>query len=190
MEFLKVSRRLCYCDLDGVFTSYPKCWLEFIEARTGRRYESLDEARKALSYADYVNLKSRYRSSDFKYNLTPREGSSAFTRSLREEGWFTVLVTTRPASYPELQIRTIRWLDKNSILFDDIVFLERELAIVAIYPDFSFGVQDDPQVCNAMAKMGYKMFLMRNDCDFDELHENVIIVDSLKDIIERVSKWP
>lgn len=184
-----MSRRVCYCDLDGVFTSYPKCWLKFIETTTGRHYESLGEAKKSLSYADYVNLKNNYRSSDFKYNLTPREGSSAFTRSLRGQGWFIVLVTTRPGSHPELQIRTIRWLEKNNILFDDILFLERELDILARYPDFTFGVQDDPQVCNAMAKMGYRMFLMRNDHNFDDLHENVTIVDSLEDIIERVSNW-
>ena len=184
-----MPNRICVCDLDGVFTSYPECWLKFIETKTGRHYESLDAARRTLSYSDYVNLKEDYRSSDFKYNLTPREGSSAFTKSLRDQGWFIVLVTTRPASHPELQIRTMRWLEQNSILFDEILFLKRELEVLARYPDFTFGVQDEPQVCNVMAKMGYKMFLMRNGRDFDNLHENVIIGDNFEDIIKGILNW-
>lgn len=184
-----MSNKVCYCDLDGVFTCYPKCWLEFIRDMTGKHYESLEQAKKGLFYADYVNLKNNYRGSSFKYNLTAREGSSAFTKSLKEQGWFVVLVTTRPNSYPQLLIRTIRWLDKNNILFDDILFLERDLDILTRYPNFVFGVQDDPQVCTIIARMGYKMFLIRNENNFDSLHENVIIVDRLEDIIGRISNW-
>lgn len=184
---IPASRGVCCCDLDGVFTPYPECWLEFIEAKTGKHFDSLEEAKESLSYADYVSLKKDYRSSDFKYNLTPREGSSAFTRFLSEEGYSLVITTTRPVSHPQLLIRTIRWLDKNNILFDDILFLERELDIVASYPDFTFGVQDDPQVCNAMAKMGYKMFLIHSSHhDIGNLHRNVAVVDGFEDIMEMI----
>jgi hypothetical protein len=175
--------------LDGVFTSYPKCWLEFIEARTGKHFHSLEKAKKALSYVDYVNLKNDYRSSDFKYNLTPTKGSSVFTNSLKEQGWFVVLATTRPASHLGLQTRTVHWLEKNGIYFDDLLFLDKELDILARYPDFIFGVQDDPEVCNIMAKMGYRVFLMRNGRNFDNLHENVFLADTLEDIIRRAANW-
>jgi len=175
--------------LDGVFTSYPKCWLEFIEARTGKHFDSLEEAKNALSYSAYVSLKNDYRSSDFKYNLTPTEGSSAFASFLKEQGWFVVLATTRPASHPGLQTRTLHWLDKNGIYFDDVVFLDKELDIFTRYPDFIFGVQDDLEVCNIMARMGYKMFLMCNGRSFGNLHENVFLADTLEDIIGRVENW-
>ena len=175
--------------MDGVFTSYPKCWLEFIEARTGKHFNSLEEAKKILSYANYVDLKNDYRSSEFKYNLTPSEGSSVFTNFLKEQGWFVVLATTRPASHPGLQTRTVRWLEKNGIYFDDLLFLNKELDILARYPDFIFGVQDDPEVCNILAKMGYRVFLIRNGRNFDNLHENVVLADTLEDIIRRVVNW-
>jgi hypothetical protein len=175
--------------LDGVFTSYPKCWLEFIEAKRGKHFQSLEEAKKSLSYADYVNLKNDYRSSDFKYNLTPTKGSSAFTSSLKEQGWFLVIATTRPASHPGLQTRTVQWLEKNGIYFDDLLFIDKGLDILTRYPDFIFGVQDDPEVCNIMAKMGYRMFLMRDGRNFGNLHQNIVTADTLEDIIRRVANW-
>lgn len=184
-----MPKRVCYCDLDGVFTSYPKCWLEFIEIRIGKHFNSLEEAKKTLTYTGYTSLKSDYRNSDFKYNLTPTEGSPDFTNFLKEQGWFIVIATTRPADYPALQARTLRWLEKNGIAADDVLFLNRELDILARYPNFIFGVQDDPEVCNIMAKMGYRMFLMRNGRNFDNLHENVFLADTLEDIIRRVANW-
>lgn len=175
--------KVCYCDLDGVFSSYPKCWLEFIELKTGKCFNSLEEAKKNLTYDKYVSLKKDYRGSYFKYNLIPREGSSNFTKFLHEEGYFIVITTTRPLSHPQLLIRTIRWLEKNNILFDDILFCE-ELEVVLKYPDLIFGVEDELHVANKLAEWGYKMFLMSNGRNIEKLNRNFIIVDCFEDIME------
>jgi hypothetical protein len=183
-----MSNEICYCDLDGVFAPYPKCWLEFIEARTGKHFDSLEIAKKNLSYANYVSLKKEYRSSDFKYSFSPKKGSSDFTKFLHEEGYLIVIATTRPLSYPQLLIRTIRWLDKNNILFDDILFTDGALDVVSKYPDISFGVEDEPHVADIMAKWEYKMFLLCNGRNIDSHHRNVTVVDRFEDIIEAIKE--
>lgn len=183
-ECRRTSKGICYCDLDGVFVPYPECWLEFIEGSTGKHFDSLDEAKKGLAYADYVSLKKDYRSSEFKYAVAPRKGSAEFTRYLFEEGWFMTIVTTRPANYPQLLIRTVRWLERNGILFDDIIFCENKVDVLARYPDLAFGVEDETSAANFIAASGCRVFLMSNACDVDEsLHSNVTVVSCFEDII-------
>ena len=185
------SRGVCYCDLDGVFAPYPECWLEFIEVRTGRAFGSLDEAKQGISYADYVRLKNEYRSSEFKYSLTPRAGSPEFTRFLIQEGWFVGIVTTRPAGHRQLLIRTIRWLERNGIVFDDILFCDNKVEVVARYPELVFGVEDEASEANAVANLGYRIFLLSNPGDTrGGLHHNVTVVRSFEDIMEVLKRGP
>jgi hypothetical protein len=185
------SRGVCYCDLDGVFAPYPECWLEFIESRTGKRFESLDRAKQSLCHADYVKLKSEYRSSDFKYELTPRTGSSEFTRFLSDGGWFVSVATTRPAGHRQLAIRTVRWLDRNAIHFDDILFCETKVDVIARYPELVFGVEDEAPEANMVASLGYRIFLLSNPGNTHEgLHRNVSLVKSFEDIMEVLKRDP
>lgn len=182
-KMTKPYKLLCYCDLDGVFAPYPKGWLEFIETKTGKHFDSLEAAKECFSYAAYVSLKSEYRSSDFKYNLIPRRDSSDFTKFLHDEGYLIVIATMRPLRHPQLLIRTVHWLEKNDILFDDILFCDSALEVVSKYPDLTFGVEDEPYVANTMAGWGYKMFLMHNGRNMDNLHRNVTVVDGFEDIM-------
>jgi len=181
----KMLNNICYLDLDGVFVPYPKCWLDYIELKTGKHFDSLDEAKKKLAHAEYVRLKEDYRSSEFKYNLLPRKGSSKFTRFLQDEGYQIIIATTRPIDHSKLLIRTIRWLDRNNIFFDDIIF-QKEFEVVTKYPDFIFGVEDEPYIANILAKWGYRMFLMRNSRNIYNLHEKVIVVDCFEDIMNNI----
>lgn len=186
-ESIKTPRRVCYCDLDGVFAPYPECWLKFIEIQTGKHFDYLEEAKENLSYADYSGLKNDYRSSDFKYSLKPRRGSSDFTKFLRQEGYSLVVATTRPMGHPQLMIRTIRWLDKNDIIFDDILFCDGELDVVSKYPALSFCVEDEPRVADIMARWGYQVFLMRSSHhETDNFHKNVIVVKGFDEIMEMI----
>ena len=179
------SKEVCYCDLDGVFAPYPECWLDFIEVQTQHHFNSLDEAKKRLSYADYISLKNNYRSSDFKYTLAPRKDSSYFTKFLKQRGYSLVIATIRPISHPKLMIRTIRWLDKSEILFDDILFCNSEFDVVTKYPTLSFCVEDEPNVANIMAGWGYQVFLMRSNYhDIANLHKSVVVVEGFRDIME------
>ena len=89
----------------------------------------------------------------------------------------------RPLRHPQLLIRTVHWLEKNDILFDDILFCDSALEVVSKYPDLTFGVEDEPYVANTMAGWGYKMFLMHNGRNMDNLHRNVTVVDGFEDIM-------
>lgn len=177
-------RKVCYLDLDGVFLSYPRCWLDYIKLRTGESFDSLEDAKKSLSYRDYTQIKKDYRNSDYKYNLKPKSGSSSFTDFLHNEGYFIVIATTRPSRHLRLPIRTIRWLDQNSISFDDIIFCDDKAEVVSKYPGFEFGVEDEVVEANKIARLGYRMFLI-NDLrnDQSELHSNITVVNGFKDIM-------
>lgn len=176
------EKKVCYFDLDGVFAPYPRCWLDFIALKTGTCYESLTVAKETLTYFDYVRLKEEYRSSDYKYELDAREGSSELSRWLHESGFTIVVATTRPSGHRRLMLRTIRWLDRNDIIFDDIVF-HNGFEVCFRYPSLVFGVEDDLQKANMLARWGYTMFFMRNGREARGCHENVIPINGFKDMM-------
>lgn len=185
----KESEKLCCCDLDGIFTDYPECWLKFIEIKIGRYFDSLEKAKKNIPYADYIQLKNDYRSSDFKYNLTPKPASSKFTETLRKMGFFVIIVTRRPATHPLLRLKTINWLQKNDILFDDILFVEKKSDVILEYCKISFFVEDEIDDALMLSKLGYKVFLMENDRVLDKYtHNNISIIKSFEEILNEIKK--
>ena len=61
------NKRIVTCDIDGVLTDYPKCWLDFLQEKTGVLYDSTIEAKeKEPNYSHYKYL---YRESNYKATL-------------------------------------------------------------------------------------------------------------------------
>lgn len=170
------SSKICYIDLDGVLTDYPISWLEYIHyERGGYWYKTVEEAKRELSFEEYSRYKADYRGSDYKYQLPVKEGAGKFLMELSDLHWFIVIGTTRPITFPRLVVRTIDWLRKEELVYDDVVFLEKGWDIVTKYPNFRFGVNDEPEVCNQLIKWGYVMFRPSNS--------------SFEDIIGEVAPW-
>ena len=62
-----VNKKIITCDIDGVLTDYPKCWLEFLQDICGTLYNSTNEAKeKEPNYSYYKDL---YRESNYKATL-------------------------------------------------------------------------------------------------------------------------
>lgn len=178
--------RVCFLDVDGVLNSYPQCWIDYINMKLNAEIRTLDEAKNILSYKTYRDLKREYRESEYKRNLEMRKGGDAFIHFLKRNRYKIVILTSRPfEEHPGLIDGTIKWLNKNHILFDEILFERNKPAtVITKYPDLSFGVEDSRYHANLLGRWGYKIFLMDNNHNNGETVENVTRVFTFDEIIE------
>ena len=112
---LKEKEKICCLDIDGVLMScYPKCWVDFINAHTGKKFKNLNEAKLSVAYDCYRELKKEYRTSGIKEMLPVNPQASNLTKALKDLGYTIIIMTARPAhKYPTLYTQTINWLKKN-----------------------------------------------------------------------------
>lgn len=183
--------KICGIDIDGVLADYPKCWVDFVNAELAESFENLDVIKDSLSYNVYRALKDKYRSSGYKRYLPVVDGASEFTQELKKKDYEIVVLTKRPfARYPSLQKMTIDWLKNNDIAFDSIIdSRQKHLSILQRYPKLKFMVEDNLHIANQVAQWNYKVYVLKNKYNTKKekvLSNNVVLVDKLKDILEKV----
>lgn len=178
--------KVCYLDIDGVLNLYPQCWIDYINMKLNRKIETLDEAKKVLSYRTYTDLKREYRESNYKRSLKIRKGADSFSHFLKRNGYKIVILTSRPyEEHPGLVNGTVEWLEKHHILYDELLFeRNKPAAAVSKYPDLLFGVDDSKHDANLLGRWGYKMFLMDNTHNQGEIVKYVTRVFGFDEIIE------
>jgi uncharacterized HAD superfamily protein len=180
-------RNICAIDLDGVLNYYPDCWVDFINRETGLNFKDKGECKKVLTPKEYALLKDKYRKSEFKANLRIRKSALELLRHLKDEGYFIVIVTRRPfEGYPSLFDMTRKWLEKNNVPFD--VLEKKSISLLKKYPRLDFYVEDELEDANLIAKRGYKVFLFQKECNEGVMHQNVIRIKSLKEILSYLSE--
>lgn len=188
------GKKICYFDIDGVLNDYPESWTTFLQVECEdnvREYvdvfEPLDlhTAKEKIPYQLYKDLKARYRSSGYKEILpVTREAKETLT-ALKKIGYHIVIITSRPIKkHPELFKQTVNWLDKNRLVYDNLIFdEEKHITVLSSYPHLNFGVEDNMYYANLVASWGYKMFLLNNQYNSGDIHQNVIRIDSLDEIL-------
>jgi hypothetical protein len=180
------------CDIDGILTDYPQCWLDFLELQSGVKYPSLEEAKR--KEPNYKAIKDLYRSSRFKANLPVKQEGLEFLNKIRELGFMIIIATSRPLhepKYPELQRLTAQWLTANNIPFDDLVFKNKEVDFVDRYnPPISYHIEDDLKYAYAMEKKGITTFVYNQFLDHEIALTNpkIIILPRLLNIIDHIRK--
>jgi len=188
----EVDRCVCYFDIDGVLADYPECWLEFLRLnykRTGLtpgEILDLNVVKHKIPYQVYKNLKREYRDSGYKRTLPVNPGAADLLAWLKSKGYTIVIITSRPInSHPRLFKITTDWLQSNNLHYDDLIYNEDKVVDVATrYPGLHFGVEDHRYYANMVAQWGYKMFLLDNQYNKGELHDNVTRIQSLGEIKE------
>ena len=138
--------KYCAVDLDGVLTAYPEEMLTFFKG-FGHGFGSLDEAKAGLSYAEYVDLKRRWRVSPAKRYMAAREGAGDFMRELRSRGYSVIVTTSRPVDeHPHLVAWTAQWLQANDMPYCELLFNRyRPLMVLERHPDVEFVVNDEEE---------------------------------------------
>lgn len=180
-----MQQKLCGLDIDGVLNEYPKCWVDFVNLMTGSQFVNLNEMKNTLTYTQYKNLKHLYRSSGYKEDLPVRFGAINLTRTLKRAGFGNILVTSRPFDkYPDLRMQTKRWLEKGQLVYDDLLYSgKKHLEIITQYPDIKFMVEDNRAFANDIARCGYRVYLLSNEYNRGDVHENIVRINSLEEII-------
>jgi len=183
------GKRVCSFDIDGVLNFYPDCWVEFIEISTGKKFESKEEARLKLGDEKYLEIKDKYRTSEFKANLNVRQEGVKLIERLSK--WFEVLVvTSRPFDrYPELRQMTENWLTQNKINFSSLEPKKRQL--LGQYPDIEFHVDDEYEEAQMFLEKGIKVFWLYSSKQPKETtdHRLVTRIENLNEVAEIVNKY-
>lgn len=173
-------------DIDGVLNNYPDCWVSFINRTGCFNFNDLNEAKEKLTYKTYKKIKQEYRTSGCKENLEITKDAKEFVDTLRSKGFKVIIISSRPViQYPELYGMTLRWLLKNGINFDNLIFSDRkQYEIIDKYPETKFMVEDNRFIANLVANLGYKVYLVNNKYNQGDTHSNVQRINNLLEILK------
>lgn len=173
-------------DLDGVLVDYPKCWLDFLSSATGYRFDNLYIAKEKIDPEDYIVLKDDYRNSGIKATLPIVEGALEMVKELKKRGFSIVILSKRPyKQYSRIFSDTLNWLNTREVPYDAIIFdPEKHLRILDEFPKLKFMIEDDRNVANEIAEMGYKVYLLDNIYNQGLTHANVVRIKELGEVLK------
>lgn len=113
-------------DIDGVLNTYPKTQIEYFNFMLDKKYTTLDEIKRNLSYYEYKDLKTQYRQSAFKHNAKPSNGAKKLLKYLRNNNYLIYIITARELfKYNQLE-KTILWLQTNNLVYDYIYCTQKK----------------------------------------------------------------
>ena len=185
------NKKIVTCDIDGVLTDYPKCWLEFLQEKCGTLYNSTSEAKK--KEPNYSHYKDLYRESNYKATLPIIESNKHALNQLAEI-YDIIVVTSRPINnekYPHLKENTYKWLKGNGLKFKDLRFKDENADFLEDL-NFAFHIDDEVKYVNSVSKRlknntcDGKVYLLKSDnsINFELLESDVIIVKNVQEIVE------
>jgi uncharacterized HAD superfamily protein len=185
----KMNKKIS-CDIDGILTDYPCCWLEYLASQCGVLYSNVEDAKKAE--INYEMIKNKYRCSNFKANLPVNKVAVELLQQIKIKNYFLIMATSRPIDnfmYPELKNMTERWLQKNNIPYDCIVFKNRTADFVHLFDNIEFHIEDDIEYAATIALKNIKTFLYIAHPVFtlgisNIKKENIIEINNLLDILK------
>lgn len=187
-----MSKKIITCDIDGVLTDYPSCWLKFLKEQTGNLYNSTEIAKiKEPKYAFYKDL---YRESNYKATLPINEQNKLALNQLAEK-YDIIFTTSRPLNnkkYPSLKKNTYNWLKNNGLIFEELIFKDEDCKFLENL-NFEFHIDDESKYANNIAKWikknGYsdkcKVYLINSNNNTGPIEKNVNIINNIQEIIEQ-----
>ena len=180
-KIMDVTKKIS-CDIDGILTSYPKCWLEYLELQSGIKYPTIEEAKR--KEPKYKAIKAAYRRSSFKADLSANPQGVELLIKIRELGYMILMATSRPLhdpDYPELKQLTERWLTKNDIPFNDLVYKNETVDFVDVCGPINYHIEDELKYAEVMRKKNITTFVYNPYLDHEIVttEHKIIIVPSL-----------
>lgn len=200
------GRKIAVVDIDGVLGDYPYTFLEFVrdeeEARYGRApcFSSIDvhtlDLYKYLegdvSSSNLKYYKHYYRESGRIRQEKVVEGAKEFLHILRENGYYVVLLTSRPFdSYKSLYLDTYTWLISHGLEFDALLNDSKKRDKVSKLletSDVKFVVDDDPKLIANLEGLDRLQKLYLVDRPYNRKYECSGKVERVSDLSEILSK--
>lgn len=143
------TREVITCDIDGILTDYPKCWLNYLKDKCGTLYRTVAEAKKYEP--EYKMYKDMYRESEYKANLPMNEHNKEVLKRLSNT-YDIIFATSRPINderYPHLKDNTYNWLKKNGLNFKELVFKDLEVNFLN-NRNIAFHIDDEMKYAEAV----------------------------------------
>lgn len=183
-----MKTKICIFDIDGVLNYYPDCYVDFVNEQLSQKFNSLEEIKNTLCYSDYKRIKEHYRTCGIKEDLQVRENAKTILRTLKQLGYYIIILSSRPVDeYNSLIIQTTNWLKKNQLEYDYLAFgQEKHLDIIQKFGNVEFVVEDNRKFANNIAKHGYKVYLLDNKYNQGYLEENIKRIKNLQEILKGV----
>jgi len=151
--------KVCIIDIDGVLTSYPQCFVNWVR----ENYKASLDKKEIINWEYYKHL---YRESGAKRNIPCISSSKEALNKLHDKGYVTVLLTNRPVSkYKRIYSDTLHWLRSNQIKYDYIFWAEdkKVLTIIDKCKNISFVVDDSNKACREFKSVGIKVYQYGKD---------------------------
>lgn len=180
------DQKVAAIDLDGVLVDYPKCWVNWVNTNTQNKFKDLNEMKSSLTYDEYRKLKKTYRTVGVKAMVPAVKDASNFVRTLQEHEYKVIILTSRPYRiYREIYNATLKWLENNKINPDGIIWdAQKHYAVLREFPYLKFMVEDNAELANQVARLGYKVYLLDNMYNKQPLENTCQRVFSLKQILQ------
>lgn len=184
------DKKIIGLDLDGCIADYPRSYYNFIYKKTKKRikdngsYDVYKNVEKVFGEEKAKKLKREYRESGQKRFIKTINEPDKVTDKLKRKGYKIIILSARPyKEYPRIFADTLEWLKKNKIKYDAILFDEhKEEKIINKFPNLNFMIEDNPNIALKIANKGYKVYLVNHKYNEHVKHENIIRINSLKEI--------
>ena len=187
-----MESKIISCDIDGILTDYPNCWLSFLEKKCGTLYSSTSQAKE--NEEDYAYYKDLYRESDFKASLPMIEYNRQALIRLGK-CYDIIFTTSRPIDderYNHLRENTYNWLLGNGLIFKDLIFKDNKAKFLKDL-DISFHIDDEVKYANSVLR-GIKRYHYDNSnvylvnpmtpLDIGLLDKEVVVLKSVNQIMD------
>lgn len=175
------------CDIDGILTDYPNCWLDYLASCCGIRYQSIDDAKR--NEKNYKLFKHKYRISGYKGLLKINASAVNVLSILKYERNFSIIIaTSRPLysnTYPNMYKLTITWLMENHVPFDFLEYKELSAAYIDKYDKISFHIDDEEKYAIPIAAKGVPVFLVQRE-KMKQNMDKIINISSLDEVFHYV----
>ena len=180
------KKKIITCDIDGILTDYPSCWLKYLEKKCGNSYCTIEKAKH--SEKNYGLYKDQYRKSQYKANLPVNSHNKNVLNRLAEK-YDIIFATSRPINdlrYPDLYKNTYRWLCNNGLNFKELRYKDEHIDFINDI-EVAFHIEDEIEWAKLIAKKmkvkgNGRVFLVTDKSVSDELEDNVIIVKDIQNV--------
>mgnify|MGYP002654650577 CR=1 FL=1 len=113
-------------DLDGVLNFYPLNWLEFLRVEFGLQFESIEDAKQILTYAQYKHFKELFRASSYETQAPNRLLVIQSLNSLTLSGNRLFVHTSRAVHKSSYFTKTRNWLETTGLNFSELAFKTKD----------------------------------------------------------------
>ena len=184
-----MTKKVAIIDIDGCLCEYPNPkFFEFVFEEMGTMFADLGELKISLG-DKYEEIKTLYRKSGVKRELTLFPGAINGLNRIRSLGYKIYIATSRPNSAVVVR-DTYYWLNSNTVPFDELIFtgdksifhfstIDREVIVVDDEARYLLNYLDRSNVTVFKFACSEDIYLTASNCsNVNGWSELINIIDS------------